>query len=463
MSTPAPNVGPPPRYPVQDLLDGDFTVAEILSITGHAITRTAPGPHRDLAAAALRAGLWRLDHVPRDAEPLLANTSGVPSSLHNAASGDDVALLHAFETSPLWRPPVSSATATLTPTIAAAWLALATHWIGVSATTSDLRFLNTACKLLGAVWIHYHAAADAAQRKEWRTLASPLAAVAHLVGEATNQLAGRLATRLVVADPPTPHSDPGGLTTPTTRTGPSPTTIALAGAGSTGAIRFLTAAVSHRLPIAAVCWFGTANTSPVGAPSGYADAWYPPEHPTSTTLDAPALPACLPQITAPTWDAVATTLRRYHADLVVLLGMPIVPAPILDLARLGFVNAHNGALPYYRGMDAVAWALLNNDAVVCTLHLARPAVDSGEVLATAPVPFSPAGTLRPRVKAAQLGMLLAVTGFVTATGRLPDATRQPPLAGRQYYRLHPHLKRVLDTSAHGVSPRPALVYTGGPT
>lgn len=431
-------------------------------MTGHATTHAPPGPYRDLAAA-LRVGLWRLDHAPRDGQPLLTNTSGAPGSLHDAASGDDVALLHAFETSPLWRPPVFSATAALTPTIATAWLALATHWVSVSVTTGDLRFLNTACKLLGAVWIHYQTAADPAQGREWRALASPLAAVAHLVGEATDQLAGCLATRLVMDDPPTPDSDPGALTTPPTRTGPSPATIALAGAGSTGAIRFLTAAASHRLPIAAVCWFGTAAPSSVGARSGYADAWYPPEHLTSTTPDAPALPAGLPQITTPTWDAVTTTLRRYHADLVVLLGMPIVPALILDLARLGFVNAHNGALPSYRGMDAVAWALINNDAIVCTLHLARPAVDSGEVLATAPVPFSPAGTLRSRVKAAQLGMLLAVTGFVTNTGRLPDATRQSPLAGRQYYRLHPHLKRVLDTSAYGVSPRPALVLTGGPT
>ncbi len=461
MSTPAPKVGTPSRYPVQHLLDGDFTVAEILSATSHA-TAHATGPYSDLAAAALRAGLWRLGHPSRDGRPLLANTFGASCSLHDAASADDVALLHAFETSPLWRPPVSSATAALTPTIATAWLALAIHWVGVSATTGDLRFLNTACKLLGTVWIHYHAAADPARRKEWRALASPLAAVAHLVGEVTDQLAGRLATRLVTDDPPTPNSDPGALTRPITRTGPPPTTIVLAGGGSTSAIRFLTAAASRQLLIAAVCWFGTA-ASPAGARSGYADTWYPPEHPDSTTRHVPAPPAGLSQITAPTWDAVATTLRRYRADLVVLLGMPIVPAPILELARLGFVNAHNGALPCYRGMDAVAWALLNNDAIVCTLHLARPAVDSGEVLATAPVPFSPAGTLRARVKAAQLRMLLAVTGFVTTTGRLPDATPQSSLAGRQYYRLHPHLKRVLDTSAYGVSPRPAFVRTGGLT
>jgi Formyl transferase len=213
-----------------------------------------------------------------------------------------------------------------------------------------------------------------------------------------------------------------------------------------------------------VCWFGTATPPAPGARSGYADAWYPPEHPPAPTHrdpthDGRALPPDLPQITAPTWDAVAAALQHHRADLVVLLGMPIVPTPILDLARLGFVNAHNGALPHYRGMDAVAWALINNDAVVCTLHLVRPAVDAGEILATAPVPVTPAGTLRARVKAAQLSLLLAVTGFVTATGQLPDQTSQPSLPGRQYYRLHPHLKRVLDGSPY--APDPTAIHRKG--
>jgi methionyl-tRNA formyltransferase len=128
--------------------------------------------------------------------------------------------------------------------------------------------------------------------------------------------------------------------------------------------------------------------------------------------------------------------------------MPIVPARILRIPPLGFLNAHNGALPHYRGMDAVAWALLNNDPVICTLHMARPTVDAGEILATAPIPFPPAQTLRDRVKAAQLELLLAAAAFTVLTGRLPDATPQPPTSGHRFYRLHPHLKRILDASPY---------------
>jgi methionyl-tRNA formyltransferase len=116
---------------------------------------------------------------------------------------------------------------------------------------------------------------------------------------------------------------------------------------------------------------------------------------------------------------------------------------VLSQARLGVINAHNGALPQYRGMDAVGWAVLNNDPIVCTVHRAAPAVDQGDLLATRTVPYGPPASLRSRVKAAQLDLLQAVTLQAVATGQLPVGIPQGP--GRQYYRLHPHLKRVLDT------------------
>ena len=131
--------------------------------------------------------------------------------------------------------------------------------------------------------------------------------------------------------------------------------------------------------------------------------------------------------------------------------MPVVPAPVLATARLGAINAHNGALPAYRGMDAVGWALLNNDPVVCTAYIARPAVDAGEVIAALPVPVSPAGTLKSRVKDAQVALLIAAAGLTAAHGRLPDASPQPPGPGRQYYRMHPHIKRLLDASPYAKS------------
>jgi folate-dependent phosphoribosylglycinamide formyltransferase PurN len=155
----------------------------------------------------------------------------------------------------------------------------------------------------------------------------------------------------------------------------------------------------------------------------------------------------VPGTLAGSWDEVVAAIRAAAADLVLLVGMPIVPARVLDAPTLGVLNAHNGALPSHRGMDAVGWALLHDQPIVCTLHLARPAVDAGEVIAACPVPVTPTPTLAARVKTAQLRLLLAGASQVAATGVLPDLT--PQLGnGTQYYRLHPHLKRLLDTSPY---------------
>lgn len=229
--------------------------------------------------------------------------------------------------------------------------------------------------------------------------------------------------------------------------------LARVGSGSPARLAKLTA--GRGAPLAGICWYrspGEATGEAEHPPSGYADAWYPPAAETPTPPASPPLPAHLLQLHPRGWDQVAAAIGSHDIDLVLLAGMPIVPAAVLDRARVGVVNAHNGALPTYRGMDAVAWAILNNDPVVCSLHRAVPGVDTGEVYAAAAVPLTPTGTLRARVKQTQLQLLSAAATHVTATGALPAGTAQPAGLGRQFYRLHPHLKRVLDASPYGQAP-----------
>ncbi|MGH3796131.1 MAG: formyltransferase family protein [Pseudonocardiaceae bacterium] len=166
------------------------------------------------------------------------------------------------------------------------------------------------------------------------------------------------------------------------------------------------------------------------------------------------MPADVPVTTAGSWDEVTAAILAADADLVLLVGMPVVPTRVLDAARLGVLNAHNGALPSHRGMDAVGWALLHNQPIVCSLHLARAAVDAGEVVAAHPVPIAPVLTLAARVKTTQLRLLLAGATHVAATASLPALTPQPT-TGTQYYRLHPHLKRLLDASPYAHDDHPS--------
>jgi folate-dependent phosphoribosylglycinamide formyltransferase PurN len=454
------------RFPARHEIDGDFTLTELLNLGDAPTSPSLSGPQPQVAEAAIRARLWQ-PSADSDMTAVMAASTGrgagdsSPAS-NRAVAGVDLELMQAFETAPLWRPPVAASTRALTPATACAWLALARHWLAVTSSTGDLRFLNTACKLIGAVRAHHRNAAmrSASSRPGWREadLADRLATVGRQLAALTSTLSRQLDSRLVLgAGPP---SSPAQLPPhfPVHRSRGAAVELAvLAGAGSASPARFLAAASSARLPIAGLCWYTGASAAIGGAvESSYDSAWYPPENRTAGTAHSLPPPRQLPQTTADTWEAVADALRKFNASLVILLGMPIVPGRILRIPPLGFLNAHNGALPHYRGMDAVAWTLLNNDPVICTLHMARPAVDAGEILAAAPVPFPPAQTLHDRVKATQLELLLAAAAFTVQTGRLPDATPQPPTPGRRFYRLHPHLKRVLDASPYATPSIPRL-------
>jgi folate-dependent phosphoribosylglycinamide formyltransferase PurN len=455
------------RFPVRRDIDGDFTLGELLGAGGVVTSAPPRGPQPHVAEAALRARLWQPSAGPPTAAVIAASARGRAS--HSSAISSravpavDLELINAFETAPLWEPPVAASTRALTPLAAQAWLALAAHWMAVTSNTGDLRFLNAACKLLGAVWTHHRSAAtgDANSSPGWRQpeLSDRLGAAGRQLAVLTSGLARRLDSRLVLGTGPSSYTAQLPPPGPGCRyRGAGVELAVLAAAGSASTARFLAVAMPAGLPVAGLCWYRQAGAGATGRPveSSYDSAWYPPEQPAAGTAIPLPPPRQLPQVTAETWQQVAESLRKFGASLVILLGMPIVPAHILEVPPLGVLNAHNGALPHYRGMDAVAWALLNNDPVICTLHMARPAVDTGEILAAAPVPFPPAQTLRGRVKATQLELLLAAAAFAARTGRLPDATPQPPSPGRRFYRLHPHLKRVLDASPYATPSIPRL-------
>jgi hypothetical protein len=157
-------------------------------------------------------------------------------------------------------------------------LTLGQHWIDRSSGSGDLRFLNAACKLLGAVWTRYSTAGRPVPGSgPWHDLTGPLATVAHQLGAASDNLAARLRDRLPVPAmaAPAPRS-PLDLGIAPVPAGPVAGTVAvLAGAGSAGAQRFLHAAHIAGIPVTAVCWFGKASNDAQPVRSGYADAWYP--------------------------------------------------------------------------------------------------------------------------------------------------------------------------------------------
>jgi methionyl-tRNA formyltransferase len=144
--------------------------------------------------------------------------------------------------------------------------------------------------------------------------------------------------------------------------------------------------------------------------------------------------------------AALEAVRATRPDVLVCAGAGILRKPLLELARLGTINAHMGLLPFYRGMNVAEWAALCHDAIGVTVHCVDTGVDTGDILLTARVDGATAKSIaemRERCDAAQVAHLATVLHYVQETGSLPPRTPQRPEEGRQFFAMHPDLRAAL--------------------
>lgn len=92
-------------------------------------------------------------------------------------------------------------------------------------------------------------------------------------------------------------------------------------------------------------------------------------------------------------DLDGALIREFQAakvDLVVMAGwMRIVTSRLVEAFPDRLLNIHPSLLPSFKGLDAVGQALASGVRISgCTVHLVRPEVDSGPILAQAAVPVA---------------------------------------------------------------------------
>lgn len=73
-------------------------------------------------------------------------------------------------------------------------------------------------------------------------------------------------------------------------------------------------------------------------------------------------------------------LTKLKIKKVILAQSGIIRKPILDIKDLWIVNCHPGRLPYYRGVDVVRWALLEQQPIEVTLHNVDSGIDTGNII-----------------------------------------------------------------------------------
>lgn len=88
-------------------------------------------------------------------------------------------------------------------------------------------------------------------------------------------------------------------------------------------------------------------------------------------------------------DDFVAWVRRAAPDLNVSVSYDqIVRCPLLESARMGFVNFHAGKLPFYRGRNVVNWALINGETEIgLTAHFMDEGIDTGDILLQRTLPI----------------------------------------------------------------------------
>jgi len=122
------------------------------------------------------------------------------------------------------------------------------------------------------------------------------------------------------------------------------------------------------------------------------------------------------------WDAALARACAAHApDLIVLAGfMKLVGKPFLDAFGGRCVNTHPALLPSFPGAHAVREALAHGVKVTgCTVLVVDEGVDSGPIVAQAPVPVADdddEATLHERIKVTERALLVGTVGRMVREG-----------------------------------------------
>jgi methionyl-tRNA formyltransferase len=147
-------------------------------------------------------------------------------------------------------------------------------------------------------------------------------------------------------------------------------------------------------------------------------------------------------------------LRTANADASVIIAYgQIIPARLLDIPRLGWINLHASLLPKYRGAAPIQWAIANGETVtgVTTMRI-DAGMDTGDIILQHETPVAGDETT-PRL-AERLARLGAPLIADTLRG-LRDQTLKPDPQDHRAVTLAPLLKKE-DGLIHWQQPAQAI-------
>ena len=89
-------------------------------------------------------------------------------------------------------------------------------------------------------------------------------------------------------------------------------------------------------------------------------------------------------------DSFRQRLIEINPDIIVVNGTRIIGKKTLGSTKATIINTHQGITPAYRGAHGAYWAIYQNDIENggVTVHLVDEGIDTGNIIAQAPVEYS---------------------------------------------------------------------------
>jgi methionyl-tRNA formyltransferase len=120
-------------------------------------------------------------------------------------------------------------------------------------------------------------------------------------------------------------------------------------------------------------------------------------------------------------------LKRFGADLQVVVAFRMLPEAVWNMPRLGSINIHASLLPQYRGAAPINWALMHGDTETgVTSFFLRHEIDTGDLILQDRMPIAPEddfGSLYDKLK--QAGAVLARRSVeAIAAGNAPSTPQE---------------------------------------
>jgi len=142
---------------------------------------------------------------------------------------------------------------------------------------------------------------------------------------------------------------------------------------------------------------------------------------------------------------LSPAIRALEADVLLHVGGPLFRAETIRTPNTGLLNCHMGKLPAMRGVNVAEWSVLRGLPVGNTVHFIDEGIDTGDVLYFREEKadgLESIAELRRRLSSANATDLAHGVRLLADPEFTP--TPQAQGDGRQHFRMHPALRRVVE-------------------